>query len=162
MKKIYIELKWAVIFSITLLCWILFEKTMEWDTEGFEDFWWLTLLFAPFAILMYLLALREKRRRVFGGEMTWLQGFTSGLIISVFVALLSPLTEYVAYNFFTPGNFNTVSESSVTNNLMSRTKINDLLNINNYRWKSAFGLFGFGVLNSVIAAFFVKRKREAL
>ncbi len=161
MKKIYIELKWAIIFSITLLCWILFEKTMEWYSEDFESFWWLTILFLPFAILMFLLALREKRRRVFGGEMTWLQGFTSGLIISVFVALLSPLTEYIAYNFFTPDNFNTIAESSVTNDLMSRTKMNDLLKINNYRWQSAFGLFGFGVLISMIAAIFVRRKYEA-
>lgn len=158
MKKIYIELKWAVIFSITLLCWILFEKTMGWNEEQFEDFWWLTLFFAPFAILMYLLALREKRRRVFGGEMTWIQGFISGVIISVFAALLSPLTEYVAYNFFTPDYFNTIAESSVTNDLMARTKMNNLFHINNYRWQSAFGLFGFGVLNSVIAAFFVRKK----
>lgn len=158
MKKIYIELKWAVIFSITLLCWILFEKTMGWNKEQFEDFWWLTLFFAPFAVLMYLLALREKRRRVFGGEMTWIQGFISGVIISLFAALLSPLTEYVAYNFFTPDYFNTIAESSVTNDLMARTKMNNLLHINNYRWQSAFGLFGFGVLNSVIAAFFVRKR----
>lgn len=158
MRKIYIELKWAVIFSIALLSWILFEKTMGWNKEQFEEFWWLTLLFAPFAILMYLLALREKRRRVFGGEMTWIQGFISGVIISVFAALLSPLTEYVAYNFFTPDYFNTIAESSVTNDLMARTKMNNLFNINNYRWQSAFGLFGFGVLNSVIAAFFVRKK----
>lgn len=157
MKKIYIELKWAVIFSITLLCWILFELTMGWDKEGLADLWWLTLLFVPFAILMYLLALREKRRRVYDRKMTWMQGFISGIIISVFVALLSPLTEYVAYNFFTQDNFNTLAETSVTNDLMARSKLNNLLNINNYRWQSAFGLFGFGVLNSVIAAFFVRK-----
>lgn len=160
MKKINIELKWAVIFSIALLCWILFEKTMGWQSERFEHFWWLTLLFGPFAILMYLLALREKRRRVYGGIMTLSQGFISGLIMSVFVALLSPLTEYVAYNFFTPENFNTISDSSVTNELMTSSKMNDILNINNYRWKSAFGLFFFGIIISIITAFFVRRAGE--
>ncbi len=158
MKKIYIELKWAVIFSIALLCWILFEKTMGWNKEQFLEHWWLTLLFGPFAILLYLLALREKRRRVYDGKMTWIQGFLSGLTISLFVALLSPLTEYVAYNFFTPDNFNTIAEASVTNELMANTKMNDLLNINNYRWQSAFGLLGFGIINAVIAAFFVRRQ----
>ncbi|QAA83031.1 DUF4199 domain-containing protein [Aequorivita sp. H23M31] len=158
MKKIYIEIKWAVIFSIALLCWILLEKTMGWQDESIQNFWWLTLLFTPFAILFYLLALREKRRRVYDRKMTWSQGFISGLIISVFVALLSPITQYIAYNFFTPEIFNTVAESSVTNDLMERSKMNDVLHINNYRWQSAFGLFGFGIVISVIAAFFVRKK----
>lgn len=158
MKKIYIEVKWAVIFSIALLCWILLEKTMGWQDDRIADLWWLTLLFGPFAVLLYLLALREKRRRVYEGKITWTQGFISGLAISVFVALLSPLTEYVAYNFFTPDNFNTIAESSVTNNLIANTKINNVFNINNYHWQSAFGLFSFGVINTVITAFFVRKK----
>lgn len=131
---------------------------MGWNNDSVEDFWWLTLLFSPFAILLYLLALREKRRRVYDRKITWLQGFISGLLISLFVALLSPLTEYVAYNFFTPDNFNTIAESSVTNELMNKSKMNDVLNINNYRWQSAFGLLGFGIVISVIAAFFVRKK----
>lgn len=158
MKKIYIELKWSVIFSIALLCWILLEKTMGWQDERIVDLWWLTLLFGPFAVLLYLLALREKRRRVYDGKMTWTQGFVSGIIISVFVALLSPLTEYVVFNFFTPDNFNTIAESSVTNNLIANTKINDFLHINNYWLQSAFGLLVFGVVNSAIVALFVRKK----
>ena len=158
MKKVYIELKWAVIFTIALLSWILFEKTMGWYNEHVSNDWWLTLLFGPFAILIFLLALREKRRRVYDRKMTWIQGFISGVIISIFVALLSPLTEYVNYNFFTPDYFNAIAESSVTNNLMARPEMNNLFKINNYRLQSAFGLFGFGVLNSVIAAFFVQKK----
>lgn len=158
MRKINIEIKWAVIFTIALLCWILFEKTMGWDNENISEHWWLTLLFGPFAILLYLLALREKRRIVFGESMTFLQGFISGVIISLFVALLSPLTEYIAYNILTPEYFNTIGESSVTNELMTKSRMNNLLNINNYRWQSVFGLFWFGVVNSIIAAFFVRRK----
>lgn len=159
MKKIYIEFKWAIIFSIALLCWILLEKKMGWD-NNIENFWWLTLLFGPFAILLYLLALREKRRRVFGGEMTWTQGLITGAVISLFVALLSPLTEYVTYNIFTQENFNTIAETSVTNNLMANTKMNDIFNINHYRWQSAFGLFIFGVITSGISAFFVRKKHH--
>ncbi len=157
MKKVYIELKWAIIFSIALLSWIFFEKTMGWQNDNIANFWWLTLLFAPVAIFFYLLALREKRRRVYDRKMTWNQGFISGLIISVFVALLSPLTEYVAYNFFTSDNFNTIAESSVTNELMARSKMNDIFRINNYRWQSAFGLFVFGTATAATAAIFVRK-----
>ena len=134
---------------------------MGWQDNRIEGLWWLTLLFGPFAVLLYLLALREKRRRVYDGNMTWTQGLVSGIIISVFVALLSPLTEYVAYNFFTPDNFNTIGEASVTNKLITNTKMNDVFNINNYRWQSAFGLLGLGIINSVITAFFVRKKANS-
>lgn len=158
MKKLTIEFKWAILFTIAMLLWMLFEKTMGWHGERIADHWWLTLFFAPFAILMYLLAMREKRRRVYGDKMTWLQGFVSGLILSVFVALLSPLAQYITHNYITPEYFNNVIEHSVTNELMTRTAANEYFNINNYMWQSAFGALGMGVVTSAVVALFVKKK----
>ncbi len=157
MKKIHIELKWAVIFTIAILCWMLLEKTLGWHEEQIADHQWLTLLFAPFAILMYLLALREKRRRVYNNKMTWLQGFISGLILTGFVALLSPLAQYITHNYITPQYFNNVIEYSVTNDLMTRTKANEYFNINSYMWQSAFGALGFGIVTAAITALFTRK-----
>ena len=159
-KKIYIELKWAVIFTIALLCWMLLEKTLGWHDEKIALRQWLTLLFAPFAILLYLSAVREKRRRVYGGKMTWLQAFISGVILTVFIALLSPLTQFITYNFITPQYFNDVVESSVTNELMTRTKANEYLNINSYILQAVFGTLGLGIITAGIVAFFVRKKQK--
>ncbi len=157
MKKIQIEIKWAVIFLITMLCWMLLEKTLGWHEDQIADHEWLTLFFLPFAILIYLLALREKRRRVFGGKITWLQGFISGVILSVFVALLSPIAQYITHNYITPEYFNNVIEYSVTNDMMTRTKANEYFNINSYMWQSAFGALGFGVVTAAVVAIFVQK-----
>lgn len=158
MRKVKIEIKWAVIFTITILCWMLLEKTFGWHEEQIADHSWLTFLFAPFAIFLYLLCLREKRRRVYGREMTWWQGFTSGLKLTVFIALLSPLAQYITHNYITPEYFNNVIEYSVTNDLMTRTKANDYFHINNYMWQSAFGALGLGTGTAAIVAFFVRKK----
>ena len=158
MKKIVIEIKWACIFTITMLSWMLLEKTLGWHEEQIANHWWLTLLFSPFAIFIYLLAIREKRRRVYDRKMTWLQGFISGVIISVFVALLSPAAQYITHNYITPEYFKNVIEYSVTNDLMTRTKANAYFNITNYMWQSAFGALGFGVITSVVVAFFTRKK----
>lgn len=158
LRKIYIELKWAVIFTFALLCWMLLEKTMGWHEEQIANLQWLTLFFVPFAILIYLSALREKRRRVYSGKMTWLQGFISGVIITVFIALLSPLTQYITHNFITPEYFNDVTEYSITNELMTRTKANEYFNINNYIWQSLFGALGLGIVTAAIVAIFVRKK----
>jgi membrane glycosyltransferase len=158
MKKIYIEFKWAVIFTIALLSWMLLEKTLGWHEEQIADQWWLTLLFLPFAVLLYLLALREKRRRVYGGKLSWLQGFISGVILSVFVALLSPLAQYITQNYITPQYFNNVIEYSITNDLMTRNKANDYFNINSYIWQSILGALGFGITTAALVAIFARKK----
>lgn len=158
MKKIKIELKWSVVFTITIILWMLLEKTLGWHEEQISDHYWLTMLFAPFAIFMYLLEMREKRRRVYSGKMTWLQGFVTGVILSVFIALLSPLSQYITHNFITPKYFNNVIEYSVTNDLMTRTKANDYFNINSYIFQSAIGALGFGIATAAIVAIFVRKK----
>lgn len=158
MKKIVIEFKWGIVFTITMLTWMLLEKTLGWHEAQIGDYQWLTLLFAPFAILMFLLALREKRRRAYGGKMTWLQGFVSGVILSGFIALLSPLAQYITHNYITPEYFNNVIEYSVTNDLMTRDKANAYFNINSYMWQGALGALGFGVVIAAIVAIFVRKK----
>ncbi len=158
MKKIFIEFKWAIIFTIAILSWMLLEKTLGWHEEQISDHWWLTMLFVPFAILMFLLEMREKRRRVHDGKMTWLQGFLSGVLLSIFVALLSPLAQYITHNYITPQYFNSVIGYSVTNDLLTRTRVNDYFNINSYMWQSAFGTLGFGTLIAAIVAIFVRKK----
>ena len=159
MKKIVIAFKWAIIFTITMLSWMLLEKTWGWHEEQIENHQWLTLLFTPFAILMYLLEMREIRRRVYGGKMTWLQGFVSGIILSIFVTLLSPLGQYITHNFITPEYFNNVIEYSVTNDLMTREKANEYFNINSYMWQSAIGAFAFGIAIAAVVAIFVGKSK---
>lgn len=158
LRKVYIEFKWAIIFTIAILCWMLLEKTMGWHDERIVDRSWFTLFFIPFAILLYLSSTREKRRRVYNRKMTWIQAFVSGLILTVFIALLSPLAQFITHNYFTPEYFNNVSEYSVTNDLMTRTRANDIFNINNYIWQSIFGALGLGIATSAIVAFFVRKR----
>jgi len=157
MKNIKIEVKWAIIFTIIVLVWMLLEKTLGWHDEKIADHYWLTLLFLPFAILMYVLAMREKRRRFFGGKLSWRQGFFTGLKMAFFVALLSPLAQYITHNYITPEYFKTVIEYSVTNELMTLEKANEEFNINNYLMQSAIGSLGGGLVTSALVALFIRR-----
>ena len=101
--------------------------------------------------------MREKRRRHFDKKMTWKQGFFTGAKMAVFVALLSPLAQYITHNYITPEYFETVSRYSVTNDLMSIEEANDYFNINSYMWQAALGAFGGGLIISALVAIFMKR-----
>lgn len=158
MKKIYIEIKWAVIFSIALLSWMLLENTLGWHKERIADQWWLTLLFIPFAVFIYLLALREKRRRVYDRKMTWRQAFLSGVNLTVFIALLTPITSYIVHNYITPEFFFNSSEYSTKVERVVGDNFNDYLMLTDYLWQSSLGALGFGIATSAIVAFFVRKK----
>ncbi|MCW8981946.1 MULTISPECIES: DUF4199 domain-containing protein [Altibacter] len=158
MKKITIELKWAFIFTIMALVWMLLEKTLGWHDENIADHYWLTLLFLPFAALMYVLEMREKRRRYYNKVISWKQAFFSGVVMAVFVALLSPLGQYITHNYITPEYFNNVIDYSVTNKTMTLKAANEYFNITNYMMQSAIGALVGGIVISAIAAFFMKRK----
>lgn len=158
MKRVKIELKWAIIFTIMSLAWMLLEKTLGWHDENIADHWWLTLFFLPFAIIIYILAMRETRRRVYKGKMTWRQGFLSGLLMAVFVTLLSPLAQYITHNYITPEYFETVRNYSVTNELMSIQKANAYFNITSYMWQATIGAFAGGFITSAIGALFLMKK----
>jgi len=158
MKNLQIEFKWAIIFTIATLAWMLLEKTLGWHDEQIANHDWLTLLFLPFIILMYVLALREKRRRYYNKTITWRQAFLSGLIVSIFAAALSPLAQYITHNYITPEFFVKVKDYSVTNNLMTVNAVNDYYNINNYMMQAALSSLIGGTLISAIVAIFMRRK----
>ena len=80
----------------------------------------------------------------------------SGVLMAIFVALLSPIAVYIIQNFITPENFETVANHSVTNNLLKIEQANNLLNIDNYRWQTAIGAFVIGVITSFISASILK------
>ena len=110
MRNLKIEFKWAIIFTITTLAWMFLEQTLGWHDEKIADHYWLTMLYIPIAIFMYILALREKRRRFYNKPLTWRQGFLSGIVVSVFAAALSPLAQYLTHHYITPEYFPNIIE----------------------------------------------------
>lgn len=157
LKNIKIELKWAIIFTIMMLVWMLLEKTLGWHDAQIADHKWLTMLFIPFAVFMYVLGMRETRRRSYNRKITWLQGFLSGLIITIFIALLSPLAQYLTHNYITPEYFENVKDYSITNKLMTIETANEYFNLNTYLLQSFFGALLGGVVTSAIVAIFLRR-----
>ena len=134
------------------------EKTLGWHDEKIADHYWLSMLYMPVAIFIYVLALREKRRRFFNKRLTWQQGFICGLMVSIFAAALSPLAQYLTYHYITPEYFPNIIEYSVTNEIMTLGAANEYFNITNYMMQSAIGLLVGGLVLSAIAAIILRRR----
>jgi hypothetical protein len=135
-----IEFKWAVIFSIVGLLWMVLEKLIGLHDRYIDYQMYLTNLFAIPAIIIMLLALIEKKRVDYNLKISYLQGFTSGVILSFFIALLSPLTQWITSYVITPNYFATVIKRAVELGYYQTTaEATAQFNYQNYAIQGAIG-----------------------
>ena len=159
MKRIEIELKWALIFMLTLLFWMFLEPLLGLHDQYIAHHVIFTNFFFIPAVTVFALALRDKKKQFYGGQMTWGQGFYTGGLMTVFITILSPLGQWFISNVITPYYFSNVIEYVVGQNLMTQTDAEAYFSLKNYVFQSVVGAAVMGVVTTVIVAFFVRSKK---
>ena len=159
MRKFTIEIKWGIIFTIIALLWMMFEKQMGWHDEKIADHAIYSNFFAILAILVYVQALLDKRKNYYQGYMTYKEGFISGLILSVVVALLTPLSQYITNVYITPDYFDNVIRYSVEQEKMTQEIAEKTYNLQSYIINSFVFALIVGAVTSAIVMIFVRRNR---
>ena len=91
MKKFAIEIKWAIISIIIFLAWMTLEKQLGFHDEKIKWQMFFTMLIIFPNFILYYLALRDKKKNYYNGEMSWKQGFISGVVISFIIVILVQL-----------------------------------------------------------------------
>ncbi len=158
MKNFGIEFKWAMIFIVALLIWMYLEKIVGLHDQHIAKHLIYTNLFAIVAIILYVLALRDKKQHYYKGNMTWTQGLIAGIVISIIVTIFSPLTQYIISTYITPDYFTNIINYSVENGKTTLQNAQAYFNLKSYMIQSAFGALAMGLVTSAIVAFFVKSK----
>lgn len=158
MKNLTTEIKWAITFSLVMMAWMLMEKSLGWHDEKIADHAKLTTFFAIPAIAVYVFALIDKKKNDLNGYMTYRQGLISGLWITLFVAILSPLVQYIISQWITPDYFANVIAHSVSTGELTQEEAESYFNLKSYMIQSLIGAALMGVITSLIVAFFVRSK----
>lgn len=160
MKKYSIEIKWAIIFAVTTLVWMFLEKLVGLHSEHIDKHSIYTNFIAIPAIIIYVLALLDKRKNFYSGIMTYKQGFVSGLIITLIVTVLSPLTQFITSTIITPEYFPNVIKHVVSRELMKQEEAEKFFNLNAYIVQGLIGAFVMGLITTAIVAIFTRRKAK--
>ena len=158
MKKRLIEIKWGLIFVIMMLIWMYFEKAMGWYDEKIAEHATYTNFVAIPAILVYVFALLEKRKKHYKNVMSWKQGFVSGMIITAVVVILTPFSQMVTHDLISPEYFENVSAYAVNEGQMTQAEADAYFNLKTYLWQSAVFALVIGAVTSALVAVFVRRK----
>lgn len=153
------EIKWALIFTAMMLFWHWLEKATGLHDEHIDKHFIYTNLVAIPAILIYVLALQEKRKKAYGGYMTYREGFTCGIVITVVVAVLSPFVQLIASTLISPDFFSNIIHYTVSRGDVSQAGAESLFNLRSYMLQSFTGALAMGLITSALVALFVQRKR---
>jgi len=154
-----IEFKWAILFSLMGLLWMVLEKLCGLHSTYIDYHMYLTNLFAIPAIVFMVLALKEKKRVFYVGQMSYMQGLISGIILSLIIALLSPLTQWITSYVITPEYFPNVIKRSVEIGYYKTTaEAEAVFNYPNYAVQGAIASFVMGLLTTAIAMLFLRTK----
>ncbi len=160
MNKYKTELKWALIFMGVSLAWMVLERLTGLHSTHIDKHATYTNLFAPVAIAVYVFALRDKRATDLGGIMTYMEGLLSGVIISLFVGILSPFGQLITAYVISPHYFENAINHGVANGLTTLEEARAYFNLKNYIIQSTIFAPIMGVITSAITAFFLKTKPE--
>ncbi len=158
MQNLKTEIKWATIFVVMTLLWMMLEKLFGLHDKYIDKHAIFTNFIAIPAILIYVLALIDKRKNDYNGRMTYKQGLISGLIITAIVTIVSPLTQYITSNVITPDYFPNVIKYSVESGKLSQQDAENYFNLKSYIIQGLIGAPVMGIITTLIVAFFTKKK----
>ncbi len=159
MKNYSIEIKWALIYSIIALLWMFIEKIVGLHDIHIDKQPIYTNLFAIPAIIIYFLALKDKKKVTYHNQMTWKEGFISGIILSFVISIISPLIQIITTSIISPEFFNNAIRYSVEKKYMSQTAAETYFSLKSYIIQGFFGALSMGTITGAIVALVLQTKK---
>lgn len=159
MKNLKIEIRWAILITIAAVLWLLLEKELGYHGEKIAEHSLFGWLFVPVIFVLFIFALWDKRQNYYEGSMRWKQGFTSGVLIAVFMGILAPIVQILFHEVISPDYFEKARQYSIENTDLSEEAAYKNFNLIAYSIQSiVFSvLLGTGIA-AIVALFLQNRK----
>jgi hypothetical protein len=157
MNKYKTEIKWALIQSGMFLAWMSVERMLGLHSNELANQQIVTTFILVPSFVIYLLALRSKKN-VHDNEITYRQSFVSGLWLTTFIVLLSPVNQLFTTTIISPDYFSNLTAYTVSNGTMTQEQAQAQFNNGSYVIQSVVGGCITGILFTAIISFFIKSK----
>ena len=149
-----VEIKYGLIFTAMGFGWIVLEYLLGFHTR-YKDFqsFVSNLIFFPSVFIM-VKGMLAKRKEL-GGKMGFGAAFQAGFFITLVVAVLSPLTNWIFFTFINPGFFKEFTALAVEHGKAAEEAAAEL-NLKAYVFRSFISSIIMGTMSSLIIALFVR------
>ncbi|WP_404397620.1 DUF4199 domain-containing protein [Idiomarina loihiensis] len=150
------EIKWGIIFIVVSMLWVLIARLVGLHDNYIAYHSTYSNFFALIAIAIFVLALREKREKDLNGSMTWMQGFISGLIVAIVVAILTPVSQWITHVIISPNYFENISNFAVSEGGMDAEQAEVYFTLGSYIIQSMLFALVIGTITAALVAVFIK------
>jgi hypothetical protein len=158
MNKYSTEIKWALIFSGMFLAWMIIERMAGLHSTRLEIQQVVTTFILLPSFVIYILALRDKRKKAYNGKITYRQSFVSGVWFTIFIVILSPVDQMITSAIISPDYFSNLIEYTVSHGVLTREQAQEQFNNRAYIIQSVIGGLVTGLLFTTIVSFFIRSK----
>jgi hypothetical protein len=149
------EIKWAVIISVLMLAWLTLLKYTGFESEKAEMFPLVSMIYFVIMFGLYLLAIRE-RRSINKGYISRRDAFLTGLLITLFLVVLSPFNMLIFNYLINPDFFDTMINLAVEKGEPIQQAESDF-NITSYIFSSMLMMGVLGGLFSALGAVILQK-----
>lgn len=160
MKTRKTEIKWAFIFAAMFLLWVTLEKIAGLHDQYLEQQQLVTTLILIPSIIIYALALRDKKKNFYSGQMTYKQGFISGMALTLFIVVLSPVNQLITSYVITPEYFANAIAYTVAKGVFTQAQAEQQFSVGNYILTGMVGGLITGLIFSAVVPVFLRSKRQ--
>jgi len=158
MSRYQIDIKWGLIFTVAAILWMVGERLAGLHSDHIDKHALYSNGFAIVAIAVYVFAMRDKKANYYDGQMSYKQGLVCGLAVTLVVALLSPLSQYLTVSVLSPKFFANSINYTVAQQTMTQVEAEAYYNLKNFMILGMGFGFGMGIVTSAIIAVFVRSK----
>lgn len=148
---------WAVYFSVVGLVWMIFEKSMGWHDVNIADHPVYTNLFSIVAILVVVMYMKAKKRQL-GEKHNYKNLLWGGVGLSIFIAVLSPLFQYITFEYITPDYLTNAINYAVQSGNATQEEAEAYFNFSSYIIQSSIFALIVGIITSAVVAIFFRKK----
>jgi len=158
MEKYKIEIKWAFLFAAMFLLWITSEKLAGLHDKYIAQQQLVNVFVLIPAIIVYVLAIRDKKKNYYAGNITYKQSFMAGLILTIFIVLLSPVNQLITSYIISPAYFANAITHTVKSGMFTQEQAEAQFNIKSFIITSIIGGLVTGVIFSIVISIFTRSK----
>lgn len=158
MKNLKIEFKWALILTISMIIWMFIERLVGLHDEyiAYQSTSANLLIIVP--IIVFYLAFREKRKKIYSGIMTYKQGFITGIMLTLFATILNPLHQLITFQIVSPAFFSNMITYVVNQEIMTKEIAENQFTAQKFLLQGIIGTPIMGLVVTSIVAIFTRKK----
>ncbi|MEO8665281.1 MAG: DUF4199 domain-containing protein [Ignavibacteria bacterium] len=152
------EIKFALIFVILSFIWNIIEYAAGLHSTHISIHpYFVTPFFIILTVVIYLLAIREKRKNS-GGQITFSKAFMTGVMLTFFIIILNPAFQYIYSEFINTNFYSAFIQNDVATGKLTRQDAEDYYNFKNFIVRGSVYRIIMSISATLIIAVFIKKK----